>query len=75
MIPNKPVSVKQPIHQPLHNRGIGLREGLVDDENIGNDEKVAVGDKQAGLSVALFDHLAGFRCPGHAETPNAAASE
>ena len=41
-------------------------ESLVDQQDVGDDQQIAVAHQQARLALALLDHFGGLGIPGHA---------
>ena len=56
----------QALHQALDDLRLLLREAAVDDQHVGDDQQVAVGGQDVGLSAAAAHHLRDLRLPRHA---------
>ena len=67
------VAVEQAVGETGDDLGVGLSEGLVDEENVRDDEQVAVGGENLSLARSALEHLLDLRAPhdrsGDGRTP------
>ncbi len=54
------VAVEEAVDESVDLGEVGLSEGFVDDEDVGDDEEVAVGDEDVGFAAAGFDDFGGL---------------
>ena len=66
LVAHQAVAFEQALHQPLDDLRLLLREAAMDDQHVGDDQQVAVGGEDVGLSAAAAHHLGDLRLPGHA---------